>query len=209
MTDAAGAAIQSRFHFVTYDEPVVPLTWGYIMEDGVVWRGTPGLTCTWTGEWIPHYRITLPGEHYEEQNYITLSTPVGLGAKVITTSSLGGDLISYVYDGDGIKIPSRFYFATYDEPEEALAWGHVEADGTAIRGSPGVVCSWNADLERYEASIPGEHYHFGSYITLVSALGDDAKLISTGSSGGKLTIYIADQNGDRIQSSFHFVVHEF
>ncbi len=206
--NADGAMIQSRFHFVTYDEPVTAVAWGYIQQDGTVWRGTPGLICTWTGDWIPHYRISIPGEAYACVNYITLATPIGLGAKAVTTDSMGGDLVLYFHDEDGIKMDSRFHFVTYDEPPEPLAWGHIEEDGAVARGSPGIACSWNATLERYEVTVPGEHYHFSNYITLVTAVGDDVKLSSMGSIGGKLTIYIADENGDRTQSRFHFVVHK-
>jgi len=209
ITNEDGVTIQSRFHFVTYDEPGEPVGWGFITEDGAVWRGTPGLTCTWTGDWIPHYRISIPGESYVDSSYITLATPVGLGAKAASTGSMGGDLIVYLYDDDGIKIPSRFHFVSYDEPAGTLAWGHVEPDGSVARGSPGLVCTWNAALERYEVTVPGEHYHFPHYITVATAVGSDAKLVSTGSSGGKLTIYVADENGDRTQSSFQFLVHKF
>jgi len=201
-----GTLIQSRFHFVVHETPADAVAWGYITHDGTVSRGSPGLMASWNVD-LDRYEITIPGVNYHFSQYLTLMTAIGSGRAAASVAA-GGDLTAYITDSVGQAIQSRFHFVVYDVPAEPLAWGYIGLDGAVEDGSPGLVSSWNADLERYEITIPGANYHFSRYIALSTPVGA-ARCASTGSVGGKLIVYIAQPAGARIQSRFHFVVYEF
>lgn len=89
-----------------------------------------------------------------------------------------------------------------------IAYGAINTDGSVISATSNVTSTWNESLNRYEISITGESYIAWNYATSVTVIEGVPLTVSTGSISGKLTVYIFDQNGNKIQSRFHFVVHK-
>jgi len=86
-----------------------------------------------------------------------------------------------------------------------IAYAAINSDGTVASGTPNVSCSWTGS--RYEITIAGESYWYNSYVTVVTPMAD-SRIARTGSSGGKLLIYIQDLSGAYKQAPFSFVTYK-
>lgn len=94
----------------------IPIAYGYIKSDGGIVKATPNVTsCTWnaTNKW---YEITIEGENYLFDRYVTIVTPVW-GAPTCSLMpsvySVPGKLTIRLYTPSGDCIQSGFSFVTY------------------------------------------------------------------------------------------------
>lgn len=88
-----------------------------------------------------------------------------------------------------------------------IAYGAVRSNGSVNTGTGNFSCNWNSSLKRYEINIQDESYYYLNYITQVTPM-TGGRQVTTGSIGGKLTVYIYDTNGNKVQGSFHFVTYK-
>ncbi len=90
-------------------ERATPIAYAFINSDGSVQSGTPNVSCTWTGT---RYEITISGESYFYNTYVTVVTLSG-DTGVARTDSSGGMLVVNVCNLSGVTMQSRFQFITY------------------------------------------------------------------------------------------------
>ena len=91
------------------NNPAVPIAYAYIDSSGSVSSGTPNVSCTWN---VSRYEITIAGESYYYNDYITVVTPSGAGV-MAGTSSTSGKLLVYITNLSGTTIQSGFQFIMY------------------------------------------------------------------------------------------------
>lgn len=91
-------------------ERATPIAYAYINSDGTVSTGTPNVSCTWNAA-SSRYEITIDGESYYYNNYVTVVTLQSLG--VAKTGSIGGMLAVNIYNLSGTPMQSGFQFVTY------------------------------------------------------------------------------------------------
>jgi len=94
------------------------------------------------------------------------------------------------------------------EAVKVVAAGYVLTNGTLWKGYNVASSTWNSGIQRYEISITGVNYYHGDYVTIVTLLGTDARMVTTGSISNKLTVYIYDETGTKVQTQFHFMVYK-
>ncbi|MCG8330897.1 MAG: hypothetical protein MI974_24610 [Chitinophagales bacterium] len=90
---------------------LLPIAYGMIRPNATIGTGTGNFSCSWNNS-IKRYEITIDDESYYYQNYITQVTPIS-GGREVTTSSVGGKLLVYMYDNNGNRIQGNFQFLTY------------------------------------------------------------------------------------------------
>lgn len=82
-------------------------------EDGSVGSGTPNVSSTWNAaaKW---YEITIAGETYDYQNYVTLVTPTYYKQRIAGSGSGAGKLfIGFQRLSDGADVPCPFHFVVF------------------------------------------------------------------------------------------------
>ena len=91
---------------------LLPIAYGNIKNDGTINVGTGNFTCVWTGT---QYEITITGENYFWESYMTMITPhAGSGAVTAVTASVSSKLIVKILNGTGSSIAGRgFQFIVY------------------------------------------------------------------------------------------------
>jgi len=88
-----------------------------------------------------------------------------------------------------------------------IAFATVSHTGNILSGTPNVSVQWEAGNDRYLVSIENEDYYFADYTTTISLIGvDDTEVVTTGSIAGRLTVYVKNLSGDRVQNMFQFAV---
>jgi len=97
----------------------IPIAYGYIKSDGSVVKATPNVSSRWnsTAKW---YEITIEGEYYLFDRYVTVVTPVW-GAPICSlmpsaysvSRTLEGVLTIRFYTPSGDCVQTGFYFVTY------------------------------------------------------------------------------------------------
>ena len=92
--------------------PAAPIAYAFIGSDGVKDSGTPNVTSTWNAG-SEYYEITISGENYYYNSYVTVVTLSGGTTGVARTSSVGGKLIVAIYNLSGTPTQSHFQFVTY------------------------------------------------------------------------------------------------
>jgi len=90
---------------------LLPIAYGMVRSNATVANGTGNFTCTWNGTY-QRYEIAIEDESYFWLNYITQVTPV-TGGRQVTTSSVGGKLLVYLYDQSGNKVQGYFQIVTF------------------------------------------------------------------------------------------------
>ncbi len=88
-----------------------------------------------------------------------------------------------------------------------IAYGTVAANGTIYASTGNFSCVWNNTYKRYEITINGENYFYLNYITAVTPSGN-ASRAKASSVSGKLLVYLYDNSGSAMQSSFQFITHK-
>ena len=77
-------------------ERATPIAYAFINSDGSVASGTPNVSCTWNAG-SQQYEITIAGESYFYNNYVTTVTVSGL-ARIATTNSGVGKLLVFIQE---------------------------------------------------------------------------------------------------------------
>lgn len=90
----------------------------------------------------------------------------------------------------------------------AIAYALIDTNGSVASGTSNVSATWDATVQRYRVTISGEYYIFLNYVTIVTPIGASARTVGTTSFNGKLSVYILDSGGNRIQSRFGFVTYK-
>ncbi len=122
---------------------------------------------------------------------------VGIGTTMpSSTLQVAGDL---GVDGAVVSGPGAV--------RSALAYAGVKSDGTLYSGSSNISSvSYNAIASRYEITIADENFHFANYIVSVTPAATSPRMATVDSLGGRVLVYIFDNDGAAEQSSFYFVV---
>jgi len=115
-----------RFRDMAYKEytygtidPAIPIAYGFINGDGSVAAATPNVSSTYNAG-SSRYEITIAGESYFFDEYVTVVTSVGTPPRIATTSSVGGDLLVYLRDLSGNPTQYYFQFTTYKPTGNAV-----------------------------------------------------------------------------------------
>jgi hypothetical protein len=108
----------------------------------------------------------------------------------------------------GFKFPDGTVQTTAAVYGGPIAYGVINVDGTVASGTPNISSSWNGTSSRYEITISGENYIYGSYVTVVTVLSGDARLATTNSVSGNLLVFVFNSSGTAIQDNFHFVTYK-
>ena len=91
-----------------------------------------------------------------------------------------------------------------------VAFGIIDADGSRISGVR--FSSGRAGSGIYEITIDGEDYNLNQFATVVTPIDNDqcpgAVIAKTGSSNGKLNVYLYNLSSQIIGCKFHFVTFE-
>lgn len=112
-TDAPTLHLDAAAGTVTNDVGSgLPLAFGQVASDGSLRTGASTTNVTASQEAGPHYRISIDGESYSYDDYVTTVTPVGSVAYA-ETGSVSGDLLVFLYDESGAEVAADFNFVTY------------------------------------------------------------------------------------------------
>lgn len=90
---------------------LLPIAYGLVRSSGAIGANTGNFNCVWNNSY-KRYEITIEDEHYYYLNYITQVTPIS-GGREVTTSSVSGKLLVYIYNSSGNKVQGNFQFLTY------------------------------------------------------------------------------------------------
>ena len=104
-------AVLKRYAAGTSD-PAIPIAYGFINTDGSVAAATPNVSSSYDSS-SDRYKITIAGETYYFDEYVTVVTVVSLPPLLTTTSSVDGDLLVYLRDVSGDPVQRWFQFVTY------------------------------------------------------------------------------------------------
>jgi len=129
-----------------------------------------------------------------------------------TTVSITGDgagtFEGLVWSKTGFKFPDSTVQTTAAGPSP-IAFGGIDTDASVLSEWPaGISATWNAGLSRYEVTIPGVSYLLWDYATVVTPIRGTALTVTTDSISGKLTVYLYDSSGNKVQGGFHFVIYK-
>ncbi len=91
--------------------PLVPIALGFINTDGTKSVGTPNFTSTWVAA-STRYEITITGQSYLYNKFVTVVTPTCAGYSA-RTSSVSGKLLVFVDNTAGSPAQCNFQFVTY------------------------------------------------------------------------------------------------
>ncbi|MGB3949372.1 MAG: hypothetical protein WBM13_15405 [Bacteroidia bacterium] len=91
---------------------LLPIAYGSVSANGTINTGTGNFTVVWVGGFDSEYEITIAGESYNSNGYITLVTPIGDNVKP-TAKSASGKLIVQVFNPGNAAIQSAFQFIVY------------------------------------------------------------------------------------------------
>ncbi|MFT3978907.1 MAG: hypothetical protein QM687_00465 [Ferruginibacter sp.] len=91
---------------------LVPICYGNVSSAGAVQAGTGNFTVEHTSTGF--YQVTITGEAYHFQQYITVVTPIGtLAPAIAATGSGGGKLQVQLYNISGADVDNNFHFVVY------------------------------------------------------------------------------------------------
>lgn len=89
-----------------------PIAYGSVNSAGTATSGSGNFTVTWEAA-QNRYRISITGENYLFSNYATVVTPVSSSIHRVRSSSVGGDLLVYLYNSSGTLSQGIFQFTTF------------------------------------------------------------------------------------------------
>jgi|WetSurSiteA1Bulk_404760.scaffolds.fasta_scaffold45336_2 hypothetical protein len=91
--------------------PDCNLAWGTVLANSITANpGSGNWTCVWNATYS-YYEITITGEVYFYTSYHTSITPLTGSARVVTTNSISGKLVVYMYTLAGTQVQSAFSFS--------------------------------------------------------------------------------------------------
>lgn len=93
---------------------LVPICYGNVSAAGFVQTGSGNFTVTHSITGL--YQISITGEAYQFQQYVTVVTAVGSTTPVIATTGSGGDMLQvYLYNISGADVNANFHFVVYKQ----------------------------------------------------------------------------------------------
>ncbi len=92
--------------------PAIPIAFGSVLNNCTIRSGSGNFSCTWNSS-LSRYEITINGEDYLHDNYVTVVTPSGGTAIGVRTGSVSGKLLIYLYDNSGGLVQSHFSFVVF------------------------------------------------------------------------------------------------
>ena len=114
--EAAITALEARVAALEEANVSLPIAYGFVAVGGTVVHGTGNFDVVYESA-SNRYRITIEDVSYFINNYYTVASAGGTDSNIVTTSSLGGDLMVYVHDEDGNPDASAaFNFVTFKKP---------------------------------------------------------------------------------------------
>ena len=116
-------------------DPAAPLAYGFINSDGTVQTATPNVSCTWSAAGS-RYEITIAGENYFYDEYVTVVTPSGDFASP-RTGSVSDNLLVYFENEYGGLVQRSFQFITY-KPTGAKRLGGDRPRAVPTPENPGI-----------------------------------------------------------------------
>ena len=91
--------------------PDCNLAWGTVAANGNPTNlGSRNWTCFWNAA-DSYYEITITGEYYYYTSYHTSVIPITGSARVVTTNSIAGRLLVYMYTLAGTQVQAPFSFS--------------------------------------------------------------------------------------------------
>ncbi|HNW91131.1 MAG TPA: hypothetical protein PKN48_15835 [Bacteroidales bacterium] len=106
-------AEKSRTVAASYANSPLPIAYGFVESAGTLAAGTSNISnITWNAS-SSRYEITIAGESYFYNDYVTIVTVCGTGQITVETSSVSGKLLVYLYNAAGTKVQNMFQFVTY------------------------------------------------------------------------------------------------
>ncbi|HOY31045.1 MAG TPA: hypothetical protein PKW80_04110 [Bacteroidales bacterium] len=106
-------AEKSRTVAASYTNSPLPVAYGFVESSGTLASGTSNISSVTWNATNSRYEITITGESYYFNDYVTIVTICGVGQITVETSSVGGKLLVYLYNSAGTKVQSMFQFITY------------------------------------------------------------------------------------------------
>ncbi len=89
-----------------------------------------------------------------------------------------------------------------------IAYGFINSNGTVASATPNVSCTWNSGSSRYDITIADESYYWTDYVAVVTPASSTPLIPTTGSTGGKLLVFLNNLMGDKVQDEFQFVIYK-
>lgn len=124
-----------------------------------------------------------------------------------TRALLGTENYAADLRGNGLisgMLMKRYTSTTYNHGLP-IAYGYINSNGTVANATPNVSVSWDTTYDRYLVTIAGEAYWFNDYVTVIQVGGTSPRVVTNGSTGGKMTVYITNLSGTKVQNIFQFV----
>ncbi len=137
-----------------------------------------------------------------------------LAAGTITAPALNDTTAGYYVDPGGASVVNDLTVngsvsVPAGKPNLPIAYAFIGSDGTKASGTSNVSCTWDPTSSGYEITIAGETYFYSYYATTVTPLSSKGvRTAATNSLTGKLLVYIYDESGSKVQSSFQFVTYK-
>lgn len=115
--EASGAVdVQDEVHrsSKTGTANLLPICYGNVSSTGFVQTGSGNFTVAKLTTGL--YAITINGENYQFQQYVTVVTPIGSTTPVIANTGSGaGKLQVYLYNLSGVDTDANFHFVVYKQ----------------------------------------------------------------------------------------------
>jgi hypothetical protein len=92
---------------------LVPIAYGYVNSAGVVSASTGNVSATWNAG-NSRYEITITGESYSHNGFVTIVTPFAGGATIPVNDAVGGKLLVKLFNTSGTAVQGLgFHFVMY------------------------------------------------------------------------------------------------
>lgn len=89
-----------------------PIAYGAVSSAGTATSGSGNYTVTWDAA-SSRYVVDITGESYFFSSYTTIVTPASSSIHRFRTSSVGGNLLVYLYNSSGTLSQGNFHFTTF------------------------------------------------------------------------------------------------
>ena len=89
-----------------------------------------------------------------------------------------------------------------------VCYGNIAGNGGINSGSTFNFSVTKTLTGLYEITITGETFQFQSYVAIVTPIGNNPRMVTTGSGGGRLQVYTWTTAGAAVDEAFQFVVYK-
>ncbi len=107
-----GKATFKSIEVAGHADASLPIAYGTINSNGTKANGTSNVTSSWDSTYS-RFEITIEGEHYIYNRYVTVITPLASERRFALASSMSGKLLVYILDGSGSPVQNGFHFVTF------------------------------------------------------------------------------------------------